>query len=98
MREPDGNFAVLIKTFIALALAPECEEWGRSGGLTGDFPPGRPYDDFPPYFTHIYGPSPAAVDRRRRAGFTIEFWNHVHDAVGLAPKTTNCCERFRNSL
>ena len=98
MREPYGNFAVLIKMFIALAFAPEREEGDRSGGPAGDFPPGRPYDDFPPYFTHIYGPSPAAGNRRRRAGFTIEFRNHVHDAVGLAPKTTNCCERFRNSL
>ena len=98
MREPDGKFAVLIKMIVALLLAPEREEGDRSGGPMGDFPPGRPYGGFPSYFTYMYGPNPAAGDRRRRAGFTIEFWNHFRDAVVLALKTPKCCEGFRDSL
>ena len=98
MYETDNNFAVSIKMFIALAFAPKCDVEDRLGELMDDFAPGQPYDDFLSYFTHTYVAGPAAGNRRRPPRFKVELWNHFDDAVELAPKTTNCCEGFHNSL
>ena len=96
--ETNPDFAVSIKMFIALAFVPEGDVEDRLGELMDDFPAGQQFDDFLFYFTHTYVVGPTVGNRRRPPKFRIQLRNHFNDAIALAPKTTNCCEGFHNSL
>ena len=96
--ETENDFAMLIKSLPALAFVPvdEVEEIFEESGAT--FPDEAESNALIAYFESTYIRGPRVGGRVRNPRFEPQLWNHYEDAQVCAPKTTNCCEGFHNSL
>ena len=88
--ENDQNLNVLVKSLAALSFVPIEDVNEVFARLAEQFPQNEACEDLLAYFEANY--------RIRNPRFPPTFWNHFTDALGSAPKTTNCCEGFHNAL
>lgn len=93
-RENVDGFQMLVRSLPALAFVPLDEVQTVFETLSGAFPDEPETNQLLSYFESNYIRGPA----NREPRFPPRLWNHFDDALACAPKTTNCCEGFHNSL
>ena len=96
--ETDNEFAMLVKSLPALAFVPVDEVGEIFEELGASFPDEAECNALIAYFESTYIHGPRVGGRVRNPRFEPRLWNHYEDAQVCAPKTTNCCEGFHNSL